>query len=119
MDSGEYFPREFLGWKLSRSEERANALTHGLGLVLSIAGAVAMATNVIGDGDVWRQLGCSIYVASLIAVYAIEHGLACGEDPGMADRFTALDQGCIYFLIAATYTPFSLVYLRTTPWWLL
>jgi hemolysin III len=33
--------------------------------------------------------------------------------------FRALDQGFIYFLIAATYTPFSLAYLRTTEWWLL
>ncbi len=81
MDSGEYFPREFFGWKLSRSEERANALTHGLGLVLSIAGAVAMATNVIGDGDVWRQLGCSIYVASLIAVYAMSTASHAAKTP--------------------------------------
>ncbi len=29
-----------------------------------------------------------------------------------------LDQGFIYLLIAATYTPFSLVFLRTGPWWL-
>ena len=30
-----------------------------------------------------------------------------------------LDQGFIYLLIAGTYTPFALAYLRTGWWWLL
>jgi hemolysin III len=31
--------------------------------------------------------------------------------------FRALDQGTIYLLIAGTYTPFSMAYLRTGLWW--
>lgn len=119
MDSQTLFPREFFGWKLSRAEERANAITHGLGLLLSIAGAVAMVTNVVGNGDMWREIGCVAYVASLIAVYAMSTLSHSATTPEWRSYFRALDQGCIYFLIAATYTPFSLAYLRTTPWWLL
>jgi hemolysin III len=78
-----------------------------------------MALIVVGDGDIWREIGCGVYVASLIAVYAmstLSHG---ATTPEWRSYFRALDQGCIYLLIAATYTPFSLVYLRTTPWWIL
>jgi hemolysin III len=119
METHQLFPREFFGWRLSRAEERANAITHGLGLLLSVAGAVAMVTYVLGDGDVWRQVGCTVYVASLIAVYAMSTLSHSATTPEWRSYFRALDQGCIYLLIAATYTPFSLVYLRTAPWWLL
>ncbi len=119
MDTESLFPRDFFGWRLSCAEERANALTHGLGLLLSIAGAVLMAMNVVDDGDIWREIGCTVYVASLIAVYAMSTLSHAATTPEWRSYFRALDQGCIYLLIAATYTPFSLVYLRTAPWWLL
>jgi hemolysin III len=105
--------------QLSRPEEIVNALTHGAGLALSVVGAALMVAVVMTHGDSWRVLGCSVYVASLIAVYAmstLSHGCTT---PRWRDFFRALDQGFIYLLIAATYTPFSLAYLRTAPWWLL
>jgi hemolysin III len=40
--------------------------------------------------------------------------------PRWKSRFRALDQGFIYLLIVATYTPFSLAYLRGNAWgWVL
>lgn len=119
MDSCQVLPHEFLNWRLSRSEERANVITHGLGFLLSLVGAIAMAASVYGDGDVWRQVGCSVYAASLVALYAMSTLSHSATSPRWRSFFRALDQGCIYLLIAATYTPFSLVYLRTAPWWLL
>lgn len=104
---------------LSPAEELTNAVTHGVGLVLSVTGAVVMAASVFGQGDAWRSIGCGIYLASLVAVYAmstLSHGCT---SPRLKSLFRALDQGFIYLLIAATYTPFSLAYLRTGPWWLL
>lgn len=119
MPNPQFFPSEVFGWRLSRAEERANAITHGLGLALSVIGAVVMAASVLRDNDVWRQIGCGVYVASLIAVYAMSTLSHSARSLEWRSFFRALDQGCIYFLIAATYTPFSLAYLRTTPWWLL
>jgi hemolysin III len=101
------------------AEEFANAITHGVGLALAVVGASLMVASAWRYGDVWRMLGCGIYVASLIAVYAmstLSHG--CWS-PRWKARFRAWDQGFIYFLIAATYTPFALAYLRTGAWWLL
>lgn len=105
--------------RLSREEEAVNALTHGFGFVLSVIGAIVMATTVLRHPDVWRVVGASVYVASLVAVYAMSTLSHSFETPRWREFFRALDQGTIYLLIAATYTPFSLVYLRTTPWWVL
>src|SRR5262245_31822450 len=103
---------------LSPEEELANRITHGIGFVLSLAGVMVMAV-VLGSGDTWRVAGCSVYLASLITVYAMSTLSHTFETPRLRTWFRALDQGAIYLLIAATYTPFSMVYLHTVPWWIL
>ena len=101
----------------SHGEELVNALTHGFGLLLSVSGAILMAFALYSQVDPWRRIGCAVYVASLIAVYAtstLSHSFAT---PRWRSFFRSLDQGFIYLLIAATYTPISLAYLRTGVWW--
>jgi hemolysin III len=104
--------------RLSQSEELANSITHGIGFVLSLMGAVVM-TTVYGTDDPWRIAGCSIYLTSLIAVYAMSTLSHVVTEPRRRSFFRALDQGAIYLLVAATYTPFSMAYLHTTQWWIL
>jgi hemolysin III len=104
--------------RLSASEELANTITHGIGLIISVAGAVVMAT-ALEDGDAWRVTGCGVYLVSLITVYAMSTMLHSCPTPRWKSIFRALDQGSIYLLVAATYTPFSLAYLRTSGWWIL
>lgn len=103
---------------LSADEEIANSITHGLGFVLSVVGAFVMA-DTFGGGDAWRVAGCSIFLTSMIAVYAMSTLSHVFQSPRLRTLFRAIDQGTIYLLIAGTYTPFSLAYLHTTPWWIL
>jgi len=104
--------------QLSPAEEFANFVTHGIGFVLSVAG-VAVMTAVLGNGDAWRVAGCSIYLASLMGVYLMSTLSHSFESPRLRSLFRALDQGTIYLLIAATYTPFSMAYLHTVTWFVL
>ncbi|MCI0533918.1 MAG: hemolysin III family protein [Verrucomicrobiales bacterium] len=106
---------------LARSpvEELAHAVTHGVGLLLSIAGAAALMFRVLAEGNIWRVTGCSIFAAALIAVYAastLSHSIA---RPPLKRLFRVLDQGFIYLLIVGTFTPLALEYLRGSWWWLL
>ena len=99
-------------------EEVANTITHGFGFLLSLVGAIALSISAYGHGDGWRMLGCGIYGPSLVAVYAMSTLSHCCANPRGKRFFQILDQAFIYLLIAGTYTPFSLAYLRTVPWWL-
>jgi hemolysin III len=119
MDSSERPLPAYGSWQRFYKEELANALTHGFGLVLSVFGALVMVASVLNSGDPWRAVGCAVYLASLVAVYLMSTLSHSFVDPRRRKLFRALDQGTIYLLIAATYTPFSLAYLRTGPWWLL
>ena len=105
---------------LSRSleEEIVNSVTHGIGLVLSLAGSLILLIRVLAQPDVWRLTGCGVFAAALVAVYAastLSHAVA---RPAWRRAFRTLDQGFIYLLIVGTFTPFALEYLRFGWCWL-
>jgi hemolysin III len=87
--------------------------------VLSVVGGLVMASNLWGRGDLWRIAGCGIFVLSLIAVYGASTLSHSCSTVRWKSFFRRLDQGFIYFLIVATYTPFGLAYLRTGAGWLI
>ena len=51
-------------------EEVANSVTHGLGLLASIAGAAVLVTLGAERGGTWQAASATIYGASLVALYA-------------------------------------------------
>jgi hemolysin III len=110
---------EHPAWYRSEGYELVNALTHGAGLVLSLVGALVMGIVVASSGDVWRIFGCGVFVVSMIAVYAASTLSHSGFAARWRTFLRRVDQGTIYFLVVATYTPFGLAYLRTGYGWLL
>jgi hemolysin III len=103
----------------SPADEWVNAMTHGIGLVLAIIGALVMGATLWKEGDAWRMIGCSIFLASMIAVYAASTISHTVSHPRWKYVFRCVDQGVIYLLVVGTYTPFGLAYLRTGPGWVL
>jgi hemolysin III len=93
-------------------EEVANALTHGVGLVLSIAGFALLVFLAAANGDAWHVAASVIYGLSLVVLYAastVYHSATC---PVKKHRLQLVDHCCIYLLIAGSYTPFLLVVMR-------
>jgi len=103
-------------WHRTASQEFVNAVTHGFGLLLALVGAFEMAGGLSLRDDGWLAIGCGAYLASLVAVFAmstLSHGMTVLK---WKTIFRQLDQGFIYLLIVATYTPFSLAFLHGTMW---
>ena len=96
-------------------EELANTLTHGFGLLLSIAGFVVLLVLAILRGTAWHIVACSIYGATLICLYAASTLYHAVVSPRVKRALRILDHSAIYLLIAGTYTPFLLLNLRG-PW---
>src|SRR2546423_13026968 len=93
-------------------EEIANCVTHGVGLVLSLAGFVALVALAWAYGDALHVVSGVVYGASLVTLYlasTVYHG---ARRPRVKQFFQVLDHCCIYLLIAGTYTPFTLITLR-------
>jgi hemolysin III len=100
-------------------EEKLNALTHGLGLVLSLVGIPGLVVMALRHGDTWHIVSCSIYGGSLITLYAASMFYHMARRDSLRELFRIVDHACIYLLIAGTYTPFTLVTLRGEWGWTL
>ncbi len=98
-----------------RRGERANQATHFAGLVLSAVGAVFLCRHAGQTADPWRIVGCWVYSVTLVALYAASTLSHSFERVWLRHFFRTVDQVCIFFLIAGTFTPFGLMYLRD-PW---
>jgi hemolysin III len=98
--------------------ELVNAVTHGIGLVLSIVGAIFLVARSHFQGNAYLVVGCTVFSMTLIAVYATSTLSHAPLGPRLRHLFRRWDQGAIYLLIAGSCMPFAAVYLRTG-WWFL
>ena len=89
-------------------EELANVLTHGLGLLLSIAGVSLLIVLASVYGNAWHIVGSSVYGATLIMVYAASTLYHSSRSLRLKKVLRDVDHAVIFLLIAGTYTPFTL-----------
>lgn len=96
----------------SAREEIAHSAIHGVGILLSIAGLVALLLVALRTGDPWHIVACSVYGVTLILLYLASTLYHSIPSPGAKRVLRVLDHSAIYLLIAGTYTPFTLISLR-------
>ena len=103
----------------TRGEEVANSVSHGVGLLGALAAFPALVVGAHQRGDAAGIVGASVFASTMVVLYltstlfhAIPHG-------GAKRVFQVLDHSAIYFLIAGTYTPFTLGVLRGDVGWTL
>lgn len=96
------------------ADETVNQLTHGAGLMLSIAGAWHLLTQVPISG--YLKMGIWIYAIALVGLFAastLSHSFVA--EPRRT-RWRTLDQIAIFTVIAGTYTPVSMA-VCGDGWW--
>lgn len=98
-------------------EEIANAVSHGLALVASIAAMPMLVISAARTGSAAAVVGASIFGATLLMLYLasmLYHVLPAGRAKRV---FVILDHCAIFLLIAGTYTPFTLGVLNGAWGW--
>jgi hemolysin III len=101
----------------SLKEEIANAISHGIGALLSIAALVLLIIYSVKYGDVWHIVSFSIFGSTLVLLYTFSTLLHSFQRGLVKNIFEILDHAVIYLLIAGTYTPFLLVTIRGALGW--
>ena len=103
--------------KYSSLEEWANSLTHGIGAVLAVAGLVAMLAISISGGTAWQVVSASIYGTTLIFMFLASTLYHAIQNASIRKILRQVDHLAILYLIAGTYTPFTLVTLNGAWGW--
>jgi len=98
-------------------EELLNSITHGTGVLLSIAALVLLIVFSSIYGDRGHVVSCTIFGITLILLYTASTLYHSFQKPKIKNVLKIIDHSCIYLLIAGTYTPFLLVTLRGVLGW--
>lgn len=94
------------------AEEIWHAITHGLGLLLSLIGLVILVAFATLNGSLLAIVSSTIFGATLVIMYGsstIYHALTHKK---LKTVFQTFDHASIYLLIAGTYTPMALYLLQ-------
>lgn len=89
-------------------EEIANAVTHGLGAMLSVAALVLLIVKAVADGGGIAIASAIVFGISLILEYSASTLYHAITYPPVKRVLRIIDHSCIYLLIAGSYTPFVL-----------
>lgn len=98
-------------------EELMNAVTHGVGALLAVAGLVALVLFSYEYGTIWHMISFTIYGITLVLLYLASTLYHSFTNEKVKHILKICDHSAIYLLIAGTYTPFMLVPLRGTWGW--
>jgi len=108
---------EKLNHTYSKSEERLNIWSHGLGLVASSIAFPFLIIKAMSYSSFWDIASFIIYGLSLIILYAASTFYHSAKNPKKRRRLNVFDHAAIYVLIAGSYTPFCLVALASKLGW--
>lgn len=103
----------------TKKEEVVNAITHGVGVLLSIAALVFLIIFSVQKGSPWHVVISVIYGVSMILLYVSSTLVHSFPDGKTKDIFEIFDHSAIYIFIAGTYTPIMLLVIQGSLGWTL
>ena len=100
-------------------EERWNAISHSVGIVGGIIVCAIFIKNVITNGgDTWDLASVLLYMFGMLSSYifsTLYH--ACSPDSKWRRTLRKLDHSAIYWHIAGSYSPITIIAMRDTGYW--
>ncbi len=101
-----------------KTEERLNAASHGLGVLLSLAGIFLLLENNSYKTP-YANESLLIYGLSMLLLFSASTAYHLVDHPRWKQRLRIVDHISIYLLIAGTYTPVALITLVNGNGWLI
>ncbi|MDY0200859.1 MAG: hemolysin III family protein [Bacteroidales bacterium] len=98
-------------------EEKANYLTHAIGVLIAASATVVLLHKSIAANNGWAVLAYSIYGFGMLACMLSSTIYHYVQKPKLKSILRHFDHGNIYVLIAASYSPLTLILLRNEGLW--
>ena len=105
--------------RYSLGEEIANAVTHGVGALLAIAGLTVLCVFAVIYGELKHLLACIVFGAAMILCFTtstLYHAIPLERARRV---LRALDHAAIFVLIAGTFTPILLLNVGGVAGWVM
>lgn len=102
----------------TRTEEIAHVLSHASGILIGIISGMVFWGQLYPDSDFWAYVGVALYLIGMLSSYTastIYHALPAGSPK--KELMRKWDHAAIYWHIAGSYAPFTLIALRQNSGW--
>ncbi len=103
--------------RYSSGEERANSISHGIGILFGLTAGWFLIRKASFNADPYAVLYVAVYLFGMLSSYVTStwyHSCPSGKTKELLRKF---DHAAIYLHIAGTYTPFCLLVLDNACWW--
>jgi hemolysin III len=104
--------------RYTHKEEVWNTMSHAGGILLGIVVGVIFLIMTIGEGKSWESIAVSLYLFGMLGSYitsTIYHALPMRSK--WKERLRHWDHAAIYWHIAGSYSPITLIALRQQGYW--
>lgn len=104
--------------RFSHKEELWNSWTHAGGTLLAVAIGIVFIAWSTRSGNVWATIGVSLYLFGMFCSYCastVYHAL--NAKSRWKERLRRWDHAAIYWHIAGSYSPITLIAMREQGWW--
>jgi hemolysin III len=101
----------------SKREEKANYLSHALGVVIAASATVVLLHRSIMADNGWAVLANSIYGFGMLVCMLSSTAYHYVQNAKIKAFLRHFDHGSIYVLIAASFSPITLILLRNEGFW--
>ncbi|ANC79086.1 MAG: PAQR family membrane homeostasis protein TrhA [Bacillota bacterium] len=103
----------------SKREEIANAITHGLGVLLSVAVTSILLVFAVWKGTAVHIVSFAVFGGTMLTLYSASTLVHAFPKGRVKDLFEIMDHAAIYLFIAGTYTPIVLIVVGGALGWTL
>jgi hemolysin III len=101
----------------SRREEKANYLTHAFGVLVAVIATIVLIHRSIVAENGWAIVANAIYGFGMIVCMLASTVYHYVQNPKPKRFLRHFDHGSIYVLIAASFSPVTLIMLRSDGFW--
>lgn len=98
-------------------EEVANALSHGMGILLGLVASFILLSAAWENGSPWATSSVIVYLICMLSSYVSSTWYHACKQEKYKEWLRKSDHAAIYLHIAGSYTPFTLITLREEGMW--
>ena len=104
--------------KYTKEEEKFNAISHLIGIIIGCAVGVLFLEKAIQHGDSLTIFSVILYIFGMLSSYISSTSYhACSPEKALKQKLRKFDHAAIYWHIAGSYSPITLVAMRNSDYW--